>query len=181
RLVVKPDNPLFADPRVRQALLLAIDREELNNTFFKGQAQIAHSLLHPREPGFAEADAQIAKYAFDPRRALTLMQQAGWTRGSDGALANAAGERFEVGYRVSASDREQQRIQRAVAQYWSDVGMRTNLESVAESIMSNAQERATYLGVTQQGGGTSIGTLYRRWHSQYIPRAENRYIGDNLW
>lgn len=180
RLLVKPDNPLFRDPRVRQALLLAIDREELNNSFFKGQAQIAHSLLYPSEPGYKAADSQIVKYAFDPRRALGLMEQAGWQRGSDGVLANAAGERFEISYRVSASDREQQRIQGAVANYWSDVGVRTNLESVAESVASSAQERATYLGVSQQGGGTTIGTLFRRWHSQYVPKAENRYIGDNL-
>jgi peptide/nickel transport system substrate-binding protein len=108
------------------------------------------------------------------------MDQAGWQRGSDGALVNAAGDRFEIGYRVSSSDREQQRIQGAVASYWNEIGVRTNLESVAESLASNAQERASYLGVTQQGGGTTIGTLFRRWHSQYIPRAENRYIGDNV-
>ena len=181
RLVVKPDNPLFHDARVRQALLLAIDRDQLNSSFFKGQAQIAHSLLHPSEPGFKQADAQIARFGFDPRQSLAFMEQAGWQRGSDGVLTNAPGDRFEVGYRVSSSDREQQRIQGAVAQYWTDIGVRTNLESVAESVASNAQERATYLGVTQQGGGTSIGTLFRRWHSQYIPKAENRYIGDNLW
>jgi len=180
RLIVKPDNPLLRDARVRQALLLAINRDELNSTFFKGQAQIAHSLLHPSEPGFTAADAEIRKYGFFPRQALILMEQAGWQRGSDGVLANASGDRFEIGYRVSASDREQQRIQGAVANYWSEIGVRTNLESVAESLASNAQERANYLGVTQQGGGTSIGTLFRRWHSQYVAKAENRYIGDNL-
>jgi peptide/nickel transport system substrate-binding protein len=180
RLIVKPENPLFRDARVRQALLLAIDREELNATFFKGQAYIAHSLLHPSEPGFTAADAQITKYGFDPRRSLGLMEQSGWQRGPDGVLANAAGERFEISYRVSASDREHQRIQGAVAKYWSDIGIRTNIENVAETVASNAQERATFLGVTQQGGGTSIGTLFRRWHSQYIPKAENRHIGDNL-
>ncbi len=180
RLIVKPDNPLFRDTRVRQALLMAIDREEINATFFKEQAQIAHSLLHPSEPGFRAADAQIVKYAFDPRRGLALMEQAGWQRGSDGVLANAAGDRFEISYRVLASDREQQRIQGAVANYWSDIGIRTNLESVAETVSSNAQERAAFRGVTQQGGGTSVGTLFRRWHSQYIPKADNRYIGDNL-
>src|SRR6266542_3838501 len=180
RLIVKPDNPLFRDARVRQALLLGINRDELNSTFFKGQAQIAHSLLHPSEPGFTAADAEIRKYGFFPRQALILLEQAGWQRGSDGVLANASGDRFEIGYRVSASDREQQRIQGAVANYWSEIGVRTNLESVAESLASNAQERANYLGVTQQGGGTSIGTLFRRWHSQYVAKAENRYIGDNL-
>ncbi len=180
RLLVKPENPLFRDSRVRKAMLLSIDREEINSTLFKGQAQIAHSLLHPSEPGYRAADPVITKFPFDPRRALALFQEAGWSRGSDGVLANDAGERFEVTYRVSASEREHQRIQAAVANYWADVGIRTQMDNVAESIASSAQERALFTGVAQLGGGTTIASLFRRWHSTYIPRPENRYIGDNV-
>jgi len=180
RLLVKPENPLFRDPRVRKAMLVAIDREEINSTLFKGQAQIAHSLLHPREPGYRAADPVITKFPFDPRRALALFQEAGWRRGSDGVLTNDAGERFEVTYRVSASEREHQRIQAAVANYWAGVGIRTHMDNVAESIASSAQERALFMGVAHQGGGTTIASLFRRWHSTYIPRPENRFIGDNV-
>src|SRR5207249_1467221 len=111
RIITPLDNPLFRDARVRKALLLAIDRDEINRTFFRDTTIIAHSLLHPNELGYKAADAVITMYAFDPRQALALLEQAGWRRGSDGVLANAAGERFEIPYRVSVSDQEQQRIQ----------------------------------------------------------------------
>jgi len=180
RLILPPANPLFRDARVRKALLLAIDRDEINNTFFKGTAIIGHSLLHPNEPGYRAADPLITKYPFDPRQALTLMEEAGWRRGSDGVLANAAGERFEIVYRAPVANQEYLHIQGAVANYWRDIGVRTTFENVAANIASDARERATFTGVAQQGGGTTVATLFRRWHSSYIPTAENRYIGDNL-
>ncbi len=180
RLLVKPGNPLFRDVRVRRALLYAIDREEINRTFFRGTVQIAHSLLHPREPGFAAADAAITKYEFNPRRSVVEFEAAGWQRGSDGVLTNAAGDRFEVVYRASANDNEDQQIQGAVAKYWADIGVRTLFDNVSISSYNDVEERAKFLGVTNQGGSTSIETLFRRWHSSFIPTAENRYIGDNL-
>jgi peptide/nickel transport system substrate-binding protein len=180
RLILPPENPLFRDPRVRKALLLGIDRDEINQTFFRGTAVIAHSLLHPNEMGYQAADPVITKYPFDPRQGLALMEQAGWQRGSDGVLANAAGERFEVPYRVSVSDQEQQRIQGAVVNYWRDIGVRATFDNVADNIYADARERATFTGVQHQGGGTTVATLFRRWHSSFIPTAENRYIGDNI-
>ena len=34
--------------------------------------------------------------------------------------------------------------------------------------------------MTRSGGGTTVPTLFRRWHSSFIPTAENRFIGDNI-
>lgn len=180
RLVLPPSNALFRDARVRKALLMAIDRDELNQTFFNGTAIVAHSLLHPNEPGFKAADAAIMKYQFDPRGALGLLEQVGWQRMSDGILANAAGERFDIPYRASQVNQEALRVQGAVANYWKEIGVRVTFDNVSDQVFRNNQEHATFLGVTQQGGGTSIGTMFRRWHSTYIPTADNRYLGDNI-
>src|SRR5439155_26547293 len=92
RLILPQSNPLFRDARVRKALLHAIDRDEMVREFFRGTAVVGHSLLHPNEPGYRAADPVISKYGFDARQALALMDQVGWQRGSDGVLANAAGE-----------------------------------------------------------------------------------------
>src|SRR5207244_3331298 len=131
RLVLPPQNPIFRDPQVRKALLLSIDRDELNRTFFNNQAIIAHSLLHPNEPGYEEADPVITKYPFDPRQGLALLAAAGWQRGSDGVLVNAAGDRFEIPYRAAVTNQEALHIQGAVANYWKDVGVRATFDNVA--------------------------------------------------
>jgi len=181
RLILPQSNPFFRDARVRKALLHAVDREEMVREFFRGTAVVGHSLLHPNEPGFHAADRVITKYGFDPRQALVLLEQAGWQRGSDGVLANAAGERFEISYRGSTANQEALRVQSAVANYWRDIGVRVNLENVGEPVFRDLTEHVRYPGVSQRSNGTTVATLYRRWHSSYIPSLENRYTGDNIF
>jgi len=179
RLVLPPDNPLFQDVRVRRALFHAFDREEMNRTLFSGNVVVANSLLHPNEPGFKEAEPVITRYPFDPRQALALFEAAGWRRGSDGVLANDAGERFDINYRVPVNNQEYLHVQGAMADYWKDVGVRTNFDNVAVSLYNDAEDLAKYRGVSIRGGSTTVAALFRRWHSSFIPRAENRYLGDN--
>src|SRR5207249_5503713 len=40
--------------------------------------------------------------------------------------------------------------------------------------------RETFPGVSMTDSGPTIASLSRRWHSGQIPRAENRYVGDNV-
>jgi peptide/nickel transport system substrate-binding protein len=179
RIMLPPQNPLFQDVRVRRALLLSIDRDEVVRTLLRGTSPLAHTLLHPNELGYQTADAAVAKYAFDPRLALALMEQAGWQRGADGILTNAAGERFEVPFRVLPTESEHLRVQGAVASYWKDIGVQVSSDNVAASIFNDRTERANYRGVTLTNPATTLASLYRRWHSSTIPRAETRFVGDN--
>jgi peptide/nickel transport system substrate-binding protein len=179
RLVLPPENPLFRDARVRRALLLAIDRDEINRQLLGGRVIVAHSLLHPNEPGYGAAEGRIAKYLFDPREALALFRAAGWQLGADGVLANEAGDRFELTFRVQANNQEQIRVQGAVGAYWKEIGVRTTYEAVPRALWS-PQDTARFTGVSVAGGSTTVAALFRRWHSSFIPTAENRYLGDNL-
>ncbi|MBM2810265.1 MAG: hypothetical protein HW416_1024 [Chloroflexi bacterium] len=179
RLALPPDNPIFQDPRLRRALLHAIDREEISRTLFGGAVIVGHSLLHPNEPGFADAEPLVLKHAFDPREALALFQSAGWQRGSDGVLTNNAGDRFEIPFRVAVNNQEHLHVQGAIASYWQDVGVRATLDNVGRAVSSDAQEQARYFGVSILGGSTTNAALFRRWHSTFIPSAANRYLGDN--
>jgi peptide/nickel transport system substrate-binding protein len=179
RLLIRPTNPLFQDARVRQALLLAINRDQMVKTFFNGQTQVSHTVLHPREEGYDEAMRTVVQYPFDPRQALALMEQAGWRRGSDGVLQNADGEPFEVRYRVIQDDSLQSQIQQTVANDWRDIGVRTVFDNVAARVYNDLQEQASYTGVLEFHGTTTVDALFRRFHSSAIPRAETRYAGDN--
>jgi peptide/nickel transport system substrate-binding protein len=180
RLLLPTDSqPLFRDVRVRRALLMAIDREQVINGLVAGQAKMAHIPLSPNEPGFAAAEAAATKYAFDPRGALALFEQAGWRRGTDGLLANAAGERFEFPFQVPAGDNEQVQLQAAIAGFWSEIGVRTIIQNATDAQLRDRQHRETLPGVSMTDSGPTIASLARRWHSNQIPTADNRYVGDN--
>ena len=80
------------DPRVRKAVLHGIDRKGLVDGIYAGRAPIVHFWLDRSDPAFPAVDAAVTKYEFDLARSAALLQEAGWTRGTDGMMHNAAGE-----------------------------------------------------------------------------------------
>jgi peptide/nickel transport system substrate-binding protein len=75
-------RPMFADRRVRQAMLYAIDRQRLIDDVFKGTAVIATSHLSPALKTYYEP--HVAQYPHDPAKARALLDEAGWRVGPDG-------------------------------------------------------------------------------------------------
>ena len=76
------DNPIFADKRVREAVAHAIDVQKLIDVVFYGLAVIAPSPLSYNLAAFY--DPSIKPYAYDPRLAEKLLDEAGFPRQADG-------------------------------------------------------------------------------------------------
>lgn len=71
------DNPHLADLRVRQAIAYAIDRQAIIDQVHGGHATLMQSYLPAWHPLYA-GDAALPDYAYDPDRARTLLQEAGY-------------------------------------------------------------------------------------------------------
>ncbi|ODU04537.1 MAG: ABC transporter substrate-binding protein [Pseudonocardia sp. SCN 72-86] len=74
-------QPVVADPAVREALSLAIDRQQIVDAIYPSQTRPATSVLASTTPSFAD---QSALLGFDTARAVSLLDAAGWTPGPDG-------------------------------------------------------------------------------------------------
>lgn len=76
-VIAKP----FDDPRVRQAICYAIDRERIIKYVLKGQAAAPaiHGLVPPSIPGYATDKVQ--GYSFDREKARALLAEAGFSDG----------------------------------------------------------------------------------------------------
>ena len=102
-----------SDVRVRQALLYAVNREELAEGLFEGNAKVATGQLAvPAAFGF---DDSIKAYPYDPEKAKALLKEAG----AEGAVIEFVGPggRF-------LKDRD---TVEAVAAYWTAVGLKFNV------------------------------------------------------
>jgi oligopeptide transport system substrate-binding protein len=66
------------DPRVRRALLYAIDREEIVRDATRGRFVVARGILPPGTLGF---NPGLQGYGYDPARARDLLAQAGYPAG----------------------------------------------------------------------------------------------------
>jgi peptide/nickel transport system substrate-binding protein len=69
-------DPRLRDSRVRQAIACAIDRPALIKALWRGEAQIANTLL-PEGHWAAANDAELPKYPHDVARAIALLDAAG--------------------------------------------------------------------------------------------------------
>jgi peptide/nickel transport system substrate-binding protein len=67
-------NPALKDPRVRQAIAHAIDRETIVNSLLPEGAEVAKQFMPPTVDGYAE---DVTTYAYDPERARQLLREAG--------------------------------------------------------------------------------------------------------
>jgi peptide/nickel transport system substrate-binding protein len=74
-------NPFFADPRVRRAMVLALDREPFIKSVIGGLARAAALTYHPDS---SWTDPSIRPWPYDSREAGRLLDEAGWRMGPDG-------------------------------------------------------------------------------------------------
>lgn len=71
-------NEALADPRVRQAITYAIDRQALLDSVWNGKGTLIGSMVPPTDPWYEDlADA----YPYDPARAQQLLAEAGYQDG----------------------------------------------------------------------------------------------------
>jgi peptide/nickel transport system substrate-binding protein len=70
----------MSDPAMRQAISYAIDKNEINTKLLGGTVQVANTNIAPQAWYFADQTPAT----FDPAKAKSILDAAGWTVGSDG-------------------------------------------------------------------------------------------------
>ncbi|WP_067244171.1 TIGR04028 family ABC transporter substrate-binding protein [Microbacterium resistens] len=74
-------NPVLSDIRVRQAIIAGVDREAIVETLFTDSYPLATGALARTALGYVDTSEY---YAYDPKRAAALLDEAGWKAGADG-------------------------------------------------------------------------------------------------
>ncbi|MBI4214232.1 MAG: hypothetical protein HY534_07990 [Chloroflexi bacterium] len=175
----RPVNGLPQQP-VRQALLQAIDRQELMQAMTGGLSEVPDSFYHPADENYPFVRDEISKYVFpyDPRRSQELLAGAGWVKGADGMLVHQpSGERFstQVLVRQGSGPVKQGTI---VADYWKAVGVSLDVHALTTAENADNEFQSTYPGARAHTG-TGAAFYGTRMHSSRIPRPETRWTGDN--
>jgi peptide/nickel transport system substrate-binding protein len=142
--VPDPDKrQLFNTPKFKQALSLAIDREELNNLVFFGQGRTMQATIQPKYPWVK--DGWYASYAeYDPERANRLLDEAGLTgRDKAGYRLGPSGKSMQIVIEARTQDigSGSKRLLELVQEYWKEVGVNTMMKLIEGALFSERSEQ----------------------------------------
>jgi peptide/nickel transport system substrate-binding protein len=166
------------NPAVRKALMYALNREQLVEGAFPGAGipLLADSIVTPGTPLADAVGERLVRYPYDPSRAATFLQDAGWRRGADGILVKPGGDRFQLELR-SLGIPERDKVFALMQQDYRQVGI--DLVWVDVSGTQAGIDYAHYPGLLLSGLPINHPNFGARWHSRTIARPENRFTGSN--
>ncbi|MGF9564829.1 TIGR04028 family ABC transporter substrate-binding protein [Neorhizobium sp. JUb45] len=122
-IAFRPDNPLLADVKVRKALSLAVNRDEIISTIFSKNYPKATSVLASTAIGYVP---QTDKLEFDLEKAEALLDEAGFKAGSDG-IREKDGQKLVLTAYASLPQPQSQAVLQLIAQQWSKIGVKFNV------------------------------------------------------
>ncbi|UWQ90018.1 peptide ABC transporter substrate-binding protein [Aliisedimentitalea scapharcae] len=128
RAVVRP-NPKTADPAVRKAMSMAIDRPLLVEIGY-GQAGKLTCNLVPAPAIYASDNTSCLTQ--DIAGANKMLDDAGWAKGADGIRAKD-GVRLSFTYQTS-TNAVRQDFQALIKQWWSEIGIDAELRNLNASV-----------------------------------------------
>jgi peptide/nickel transport system substrate-binding protein len=173
------DNPILADVRVRQALLLGVDRQGIADKLLGGRVPVADTFVSPLED--IHTTQGVPTYPYDPARARALLADAGWTPGPDGICRNAAGERLSITFSTTAGVRARELQQQILQSDWRKIGVETIIKNEpARTLFGETLKHRAFTGMVMFSWSASIESSPRQvLSSGQIPNAANNWGGGN--
>lgn len=173
------DNPVLADRRVRQALLYGLDRETLSRKLFAGRQPVALTNVHPLD--WVHTDA-VPRYAFDPARAGTLLDEAGWRIGAGNLRRNNKGEPLRLELMTTAGNRTRELIQQVIQSQWRALGIDVAIRNEPPRVFfGETTSRRRFRDLALFAWISSPENVPRTTlHSEEIPGEANGWSGQNF-
>ncbi len=131
-VVAAADKPPYNNPKIRQALSLAIDRQAIVKELRRGQGIVPNG---PISKGDNHYDAKLPALAYDPAKAKQLLAEAGY-KGEEVIIESTDG--------FLANDKP---MSEAIISMWADVGIKARMEILEYSVRMQKIREKTFKGV----------------------------------
>lgn len=173
---VSPTATALADKRVRQALAYGIDVDAFIKAVVFGEAtkQVAHHV--PVQ--WAYPTAALEQYKYDKAKAETLLQDAGWVKGSDGILAKD-GKKFSLTITTNSGNQERETLAQVAADQYKQLGIDAKSRPEAfQGLVTRLTAGDQMLEATIIGWNLRAEPdPYSIWHSANIPNPATNVVG----
>jgi peptide/nickel transport system substrate-binding protein len=176
-----PERPFLAEKTVRQALLMAINRQWLIDEALDGQGIIA---VGPILPGSWAASDELEPVPFDPDQAAALLDAEGWVLPTGATPGSAEYVRIKDEAPLSltltyADESQPAEVARLIASSWEAIGVQTDLHAVEpEALIPGHLEEGDFEALLADVDYAPYPDPdpYPFWHDTQIEGGQN-YVG----
>ncbi len=124
---------IFQNPKFRQAMSVAINREEINEVSYLGLGTPRAFVVVPDSPYYEPEYEQL--YAqYDPELANRLLDEIGLKKGSDGFRTRSDGTRLEITIEGMEWDKATTDEMELVVAAWNGVGVSTQMRTTSREL-----------------------------------------------
>jgi peptide/nickel transport system substrate-binding protein len=180
----------FGDVRVRQAIALCLDRQQVVDTVLSGLSTVPNSYLPPEQPLY---NPDVTTYSFDVAAAGQLLEQAGWKdvdhdpstpRQASGVPGIPNGAPFMVNY-VTTNAVQRQQVSTILTASLAQCGIKVNVQYLDANTLYAPGPDGVLFGrnfdlAEFAMGSTGIEPPCDWYTSSEVPNAANSWVGTNV-
>ena len=155
-LAMRVDQKPFTDVRVRRALNMAVNKQEIVKSFYGGNAELFAYPMHPDYVGYYEPLEKMTEsarelFVYNPEKAKALLAEAGYPKG------------FSFKVQVCACSPDHMELLPLVAAYLDKVGVKIEIQPMEYgAFLSSMTTRTHTPGYFMQNGHTNPTTSIRK-------------------
>lgn len=159
-LAMRVDKKPFDDVRVRRALNMAVNKQEIIKSFYNGNAEL---FAYPQGPDYSgyfqsleEQPASVRElFEYDPAKAKKLLAEAGYSNG------------FTFKAQVTSNSQEQMDLLALIAAYYEQIGVKVEIQPMEYGAFLSAMTTRTHAaGYLMDSGRVSpLTTIYKSFVS----------------
>ena len=178
----------FGDVRLRQAIAMCLDRQQVVDTLFFGKSPVPDTYLPPNHPLF---NAQATHWQYDPAAAAALLDDIGWLdtdhdpatpRLASGVIGVPDGTPLVMSYETTTAETRQQVFQ-ILSQSLAGCGIQVDLHTYSVVDFFNADPTSIVYGrlydLAEYAWRTGVTPPCDLFLGNQLPTAENNWTGQN--
>ena len=185
RSTVAHPHPILSDPKVRQALSMAIDRQTLVDVGYGGAGRPTCNLV-PAPAIYASDNTACLKQ--DIEGAKALLADAGWTDTDGDGIVDKDGKKLSIVYQTTVNAVRQD-FQALIKGWWNEIGVEVELKAIDPSVFFGGDAGSPdtfqkFYADVQMYANNFDGTDPEAYMAGYlcnkIPGPDNQWQGENI-
>jgi len=168
-------NPLFRNVQVRRALTMAVNRASIVRNVFDS---LAIPSVGPTVRAMATTDTTIPQIAYDPQRAMQILDSLGWHPGPDG-IRTRNGKKLAFSIMVPSTSMDRQSLAVLMQDQFKKIGVAVTVSSVEPNVFERQQHSHKFdAAIENWNADPSPGGIRESWSSAAAHAEGSKNYGD---